>query len=197
MQETTADVRRDITETRARIAQTLAELDHEVTDRREAVKERVVDVRDRVTGAAAQAQGSLAEFVREHPWMALGAAVAIGALIGRSGADSAAASGAAQASKAIGRGAAGMARSGVTAARGLVHRNGDSETLSSGAGVHHFEHDPATGAIGSSAEDISQGAPADDVGLLDRIGTSVFAMLKGDELLAEMRQEAERISRSA
>ena len=186
MHETTADVRRDIAETRARVSQTLAELDTEIGSRREAVRDRLVSVKAQVTDPVARAQDSISAFIQEHPWVALGVAVAAGVLVSSTGADAAAASGAANATRAAGRGIS-------EAARGLVHRDGSSETVASGAGSHSFSHDPATGAIGSSSEDLGQ--PTDGGGVFYRLSSGLIEAVGGDQLLAEMRREAEKFAR--
>lgn len=202
MQETTADVRRDIEETRARVSAALAELNAEVTERKDAVTDKVVDARDSVATALTQAQSTITDFAREHPWYALGAAVGLGMLIGGSGADRAAArasvdgaksaaSGVKSAAKGAAGAAAGAARSGVEKARELVRRDGGS---ASGAGAT-YAHDPGTGAIGSSAEDTGQADAAGSDSVFYRLQTGIVEAVGGHELLEEMRREAQKFSK--
>lgn len=200
MQETTADVRRDIEETRARVSATLAELNDEVTGRRDAVKAKVTDARDSVATAVTQAQATISDFAREHPWYALGAALGLGMLISATGADRAAgrrslsgarsaATGAKSAAKGAATAAAGVAKSGADKARGLVSRDG---AAASGAGVK-TAHDPQTGAIGSSAGDIGQAGSGSDGGVFYRLQNGIVEAVGGDVLLEEMRREAQKI----
>lgn len=71
MANSSSDVRREIARTRERMSETIDQIDTEIAERVGAAK-RKVDVM---------------QLAREHPWPALGVAVAIGALIGGSGAD--------------------------------------------------------------------------------------------------------------
>lgn len=199
MQETTADVRRDIEETRARVTQTLSALQSEVSGRKTAITDRVVAVKDGVATAGDSVQGTIVGFAREHPWYALATAVGIGLVIGRTGADEAAArataSGATSAAKSVAGTTAGVARAGVDRAKGLFHREGDTATVAAGAGVHNFRHDPAVGAIGSSAEDTGQtDAEAEESGIVYRLQTGIIEALGGDVLLQSMREEAAKIA---
>ena len=199
MQETTEAVRRDIEATRMRVSQTLAELNGEVSGRRDAVTETIASARETVVTAGSQIQSTVTEFAREHPWYAVGAAVALGMLIGRSGADVAAArgvaSGAGAAAKGVGGAAAGAAKSATTKVKSLVGRDGSGEHVASGAGMHAFDHDPSAGAIGSSAEDTGQ---VDQVagagGILRRLEAGLVDVVGGDALLADMRREAGKLS---
>jgi ElaB/YqjD/DUF883 family membrane-anchored ribosome-binding protein len=177
MHETTADVRRDIEETRVRVSRTLAELETEVGSRKDAVVERVVALRDGVTSAGSTVQETIADFAREHPWYALATAVGIGLVIGRTGADEAA------------------ARAGVDKAKGLLHRTGESESVASNAGAVEFTHDPQTGAIGSSSEDLGQPDAPAEPGIAYRLQAGIVEALGGNELLEAMRMEAGRIGR--
>ena len=198
MQETTTDVRRDIEETRARVTQTLAEIEGEINSRTDAVKHRVADARDSVASVASQAQSAIVDFAREHPWYALGAALGIGLVIARSGADEAAVRGAiggtTSAARGIGGAAAGAARAGAEKAKGLVHRGASGESVASGAG-HAYDHDPNVGAIGSSAEDTGQLDTAARGGIFYRLQTGLVEAVTSSELVAEMRREAEKIGR--
>lgn len=193
MHETTADVRRDIEETRARVTRTLAELQDEVGSRRSAVTERVVAVKDGVTSTAARAQDGVADFAREHPWYALAAALGIGLVIGRSGADEAAVRGAVNGTRTAAASAGGAvadaAHAGVDKVKALVHRDADT----SSAGLHATAHDPGTGAIGSSAEDTGELDAAEESGIMYRLRTGIVEALGVPELLASMREEADRI----
>jgi len=200
MHETTADVQRDIAETRARISQTLSELEADVSGRKAAVRERVDAVRDRAsavrdgaTGAVARAQSVVTDLAREHPWGALVAAIGIGIVLARTGADAAAVHGVVGAAKGLGTATASGARSGVTAVKGLVSRGGGSETVASGAGVHAYTHDPATGAIGSSAEDTGE---LEEPSVMYRLSEGLIEAVLSDELIEEMRREAGRIGRA-
>lgn len=198
MQETTADVRRDIEETRARVTQTLNALQSEVGGRKTAITERVVAVKDGIASAGDSVQERVADFAREHPWYALATAVGIGLVIGRSGADTAAARGAASGASAAARSVAGAttaaAQAGTERVKGLFHRDGETETVASGAGVHHFQHDPTVGAIGSSAEDTGQtDVVEEESGIVYRLQTGIIEALGGDVLLQSMREEAAKI----
>lgn len=174
MHETTADVRRDIEETRDRVSRTLAELESEVGSRKEIVVERVVALRDGVSSAGATVQETVADFAREHPWYALATAVGIGLVIARSRVDEAAAKATVEGTKrAAGATAAATtsaARAGMDKAKGIVQRNGDgnSDTVSVAA----------------------------EPGLLDRLGSGIFESLGGNDLLESMRTEAARIGRA-
>lgn len=211
MHETTADVRRDIEETRVRVSRTLAELETEVGSRKDAVVERVVALRDGVTSAGSTVQETIADFAREHPWYALATAVGIGLVIGRTGADEAAARAALDSTKQAASAAADStkraattaasatvtaARSGVDKAKGLLHRNGDSESVASNAGAVQFTHDPQTGAIGSSSEDLGQADAPAGSGILYRLQSGIVEAIGGNELLEAMRMEAGRIGRA-
>lgn len=176
MHETTADVRRDVEETRVRVSRTLAELQGEVDGRKEIVVERVVAVRNGVASAGASVQETVADFAREHPWYALAAAVGLGLVIARSGVDEAAA-----------RAAAGGAKRAADAAGAAVATTPDANPA--------VAHDPQTGAIGSSSEDLAQADSVEGPGLLDRLGSGIFATLGGNELLDSMRAEAAKIGR--
>ena len=203
MHETTADVRRDIEETRARVSQTLGQLQEEVGERRSAVTERVVAVKDRVETTAESVQDSVVDFAREHPWYALAAAVGVGLLIGRSGADEAAARGAVSgtrnAATSVAGATASAARAGAEKAKGLVRRGGDDPRPDgqavSAAGMHATAHQPATGAIGSSAEDTGELDAAPESGIMYRLRTGIVEVLGVNELLAQMRAEADRFGR--
>ena len=211
MHETTADVRRDIEETRVRVSRTLAELETEVGSRKDAVVERVVALRDGVTSAGSTVQETIVDFAREHPWYALATAIGIGLAIGRTGADEAAARAAIDATKQAATAAADAtkqgataaaaatvtaARTGVDKAKGLLHRNGDSASVASSAGAVEFTHDPQTGAIGSSSEDLGQqDAPAGS-GIVYRLQSGIVEAIGGNELLEAMRMEAGRIGRA-
>ena len=197
MQESTTDVRRDIEETRARVTQTLAELEGEIASRTDAVKDRVAGARDSVSSIATQAQSAVTDFAREHPWYALGAALGIGLVIARSGADEAAAraavGGTSSAAKGISGAAAGAARAGVDKAKGLVHRGSPGEDHGASIGGHAVGHDPAVGAIGSSAEDTGELDAASRGGIFYRLQTGLVEAVTNSDLVAEMRREAEKI----
>jgi len=79
----TSSIRREMAATRNEMAQDVAELEQRASERVQAVKQRL----------------DVSRVVREHPWPALGAAVALGAIIAGSGADEAAASATVSATK--------------------------------------------------------------------------------------------------
>jgi hypothetical protein len=83
MSDSISSVRREIAHTRERMTETIDEIDSEISERVNAVKRRV----------------DVVQWAREHPWPALGVAVAIGAAIGGSGADEKAAAATATAAK--------------------------------------------------------------------------------------------------
>lgn len=207
MHETTADVRRDIEETRVRVSRTLAELETEVGSRKDAIVERVVALRDGVTSAGSTVQETIVDFAREHPWYALATAIGIGLVIGRTGADEAAARAAIDSAKQAAAAAADStrqaaaatvtaARGSVDKAKGLLHRNGDSASVASSAGAVQFTHDPQTGAIGSSSEDLAQPDTSAESGIVYRLQSGIVEAIGGNELLEAMRMEAGRIGRA-
>ena len=83
MTSSSSNVRREIARTRERMTETIDEIDNEIAERVSAAK-RKVDVM---------------QLAREHPWPALTIAIAIGGLIGASGADEKAAAATATAAK--------------------------------------------------------------------------------------------------
>lgn len=196
MHETTADVRRDIEETRARVSRTLAELEGEVDGRRAAVTERVVAVKDGVASTATRVQDTVATFAREHPWYALGAAVGIGLLVGRSRADEAAAravvSGTRNAASSTAAAAGNAARAGTDKVKSLVQRDREAHAPTA-AGISADPHDARVGAIGSSAEDTGALDAAEESGIMYRLRTGVVEALGVPDLLAQMREEADKL----
>lgn len=191
-QATTDEIRRDIEETRARVSQALAELDGEITSRKDAVQDRIAGARESVTGAADSVQTAIVDFAREHPWYALGAAVGLGLLIGRSGADEAAAKAALDGGKAAAQGlagaAAGAAKAGADKARSLVHPDHSGHSVAG-----EVAHDPQLGAVGSSAEDTGQVNMAPG-GLLDRLQSQLADAVARSGLVEEMKREAAKLS---
>src|SRR5436305_13443185 len=88
MTDTRSDIRREMAETRDRMASDLEAIKDHVTSPVRTARQRL----------------DVAQLVREHPWPALGAAVLLGSIVGSSGADvkavSATASGAKRAARA-------------------------------------------------------------------------------------------------
>lgn len=116
MQSSTDDIRYDMHQTRTELDGTIAE------------------VRERVSGTIANARGTvreafdLAEHTRQHPWLAMGAAMAVGALIGATGA-------AGKAAHAVGDAGEAVADRASDAKDALVDRvRGDGWTPTPGAG---------------------------------------------------------------
>lgn len=135
-------------ETRDVMSQDIKELEHRASERVRAVKDRL----------------DVGRVIREHPWPAIGAAVALGAIIGGSGADETAASAAASAAKKASIATVGAAKQ---AAQKL-----------------HSREEPSVEASKSTTHDESS-----KPGLIDRlfngIGTSVAGGL--DRVLDDMR----------
>ena len=104
------DVRYEIALTKGHMAETASEL-------RQRVAERKAELASRV---------DVAEFARQHPWIALGIALSAGALLSGTGADAKAARAGVQAAKRSPRAAADLARkapgAAAGAAMGLVNR---------------------------------------------------------------------------
>ena len=75
MTDTTSDIRREMAETRDRMARDVEAIKDHVTSPVRTAKQRL----------------DVAQLVREHPWPALGAAVLLGSIVGSSGADAKAA----------------------------------------------------------------------------------------------------------
>jgi hypothetical protein len=71
----TSSIRREMAATRTEMAQDVEELEHRASERVQAVKQRL----------------DVGRVIRDNPWPALGAAIALGAIIAGSGADEAAA----------------------------------------------------------------------------------------------------------
>jgi hypothetical protein len=160
MSETTHAVQRDIALTRERMSETIAELDARISHRVAVVKERV----------------DVAQFVQDHPWIALGAALGVGVLLAGSGADATAARATVRAAKTAPGTTAGLARKGWDAAVSKVR--GDS-----------------AGSDETKSAD-SPERPA-EAGFTDRVRDTITRALGVDELIGQMRTAAEEITRPA
>jgi hypothetical protein len=154
MTESTSDVQRDIEETRVRMSETIAELDAQISSRVEAVKEKL----------------DVSRLIRDHPWIALTAAVGAGVLLAGTGADAKAV----RAAKGAPGATAGLARRGWGAATSLVRRDGDADVASEGTQTEHAEP-----------------------GLGDRLKDSISRAIGVDELIGQMRDAAAELARPA
>jgi hypothetical protein len=156
MSERTSDVQRDIALTRERMSETIAELDAQISDRVATVKERL----------------DVMHVVQQHPWPALAVAVGLGVLLAGTGADAKAARAAVRAAKGAPRATADLARRGLDAAKGVMHRNGDGE--------------------GQTDVEVVQ-----EPGLADRVRSTITRAIGIDELMSQMRDAAAELSRPA
>jgi hypothetical protein len=111
MNDRTAEVQRDIAQTRERMSETIAELDTQIA-------RRVATVKDKL---------DVMQLVQEHPWPALAIAVGLGVLLGGTGADAKAARATIRAAKAAPGTTADLASRGLDAAKGLIGRDGDGD----------------------------------------------------------------------
>ena len=149
------------------MAETRSEMADDVDALRARAAERVHAVTRRL---------DVAQLIREHPWPALGAAVALGAIIAGSGADEAAAAATVKAAKNASRATADAAKRTVEKVR--RHQSGDE-----------------------NASEQFQGGP-ERPGMLDRLFEGVGLSLAGgldrilDEMRAASRQWGARMARS-
>jgi hypothetical protein len=90
----TSSIRQEMAQTRSEMARDIEELEHRASERVQSVKQRL----------------DVGKVIRENPWPALGAAVALGAIVAGSGADKAAASATASAAKKASRATADAAK---------------------------------------------------------------------------------------
>jgi ElaB/YqjD/DUF883 family membrane-anchored ribosome-binding protein len=150
MDQSIEGVRRDLELTRARMSETVDELANRITQPVQVLRQRL-DAR---------------RAVREHPWLALGVAIAAGVLLGSTRADVKAA----RATTAAARRAGSAARGGAVALLGKVRRRGD------GAGD-------------------DDGAPAGR-GFLAKLGDQLADVLEGPlaEVVGEVRRASEEIA---
>jgi hypothetical protein len=163
MSTSSSNVRREIAHTRERMNETIDQIDSEIAERVSAAKQKV----------------DVVQLVREHPWPALTIAVALGALIGGSGADEKAAAATAHAAKR----AAGASSD---AAKKLVSK------------VRERKHSPKADRTIEAESHAAKAEP----GIGDRILAAASAPLQGaiDRILDEMRgasrELGERLARS-
>jgi ElaB/YqjD/DUF883 family membrane-anchored ribosome-binding protein len=109
MNESTADVQRDIALTRERMSETIAELDARISERVAVIKERL----------------DLTQLVEDHPWPALAVAVGVGVLLAGTRADAKAAQATVRVAKGAPGATADLARRGWDAATSAVGHEGD------------------------------------------------------------------------
>jgi hypothetical protein len=163
MTDSISSVRREIAHTRERMTETIDEIEGEISDRANAVK-RKMDVM---------------QYAREHPWPALSVAVAIGALIGGSGADEKAASATAIAAKRA-------ASATSDAAKNLVAKVKERRSSSKAEPFRHAETRAENSGPGFG-DRIIAAATAPLGGAIDRLL---------DELRVASRDLGERLARS-
>lgn len=157
MQPTVDDVRYDLAMTRARMAATLEEIEERFDEGKGAVRQRVEQARQAL---------DVRDLAREHPWMALGAAMAIGMLVGGSGADRRAAAAVSDAARAV----PGAAMGAGAAIAGKVK-----------------------GLRGSDAGDLADASATDpgaeqEPGFFDRVAGRLGEALQLDRLVAELAE---------
>ena len=128
--EKTADVRREIDETRQQMAATAAELDARIHAKVDAVKQKL----------------DVADHVRAHPWPALAIALVAGAAVAASGADRKAASATTRAAK---RAPRATVRAVKATATGAAHVAGSAVSrLRGGHDDDESDHDGSDGLVG-------------------------------------------------
>lgn len=164
MQPTVDDVRYDLAMTRARMAATLEALDQRLDEGKSAVSQKVNHVR--------QALG-VRDFAREHPWMAIGAAMAVGMLVAGSGADRRAASAISDTARAV-PGAA-MGAGNAIAGKVKELRGGGDDAEASGV----------------------EAAEAQEPGFFDRIAGRIGEALQLDRFVAELAEASRSFTPSA
>ena len=111
MTEETAEIVREMDATRARMARDIDQLEARAAEKVQAVKQRL----------------DVAQLVRDNPWTALGAAVALGALVGGSGADEKAAVATVAGVKAGAKAAASASENAVSVVKEKLHSSDDAE----------------------------------------------------------------------
>ena len=111
MSESTSDIRQEMAATRDRMSRDIDQLESRASEKVQAVKQRL----------------DLGQLVRDHPWPALGAAVALGALVGGSGADEKAAVATVAGAKAGAKAAASASRNAVSGVMEKLHSSDDAE----------------------------------------------------------------------
>jgi hypothetical protein len=112
----TSSIRREMAETRIEMSHTAEDIKGRVTEPFRSAKRRL----------------DVGRVIREHPWSAIGVAVAIGAAIGGSGADEAAAGATAEAAKRASRASVDAAKSAVEKVRAR-HEESELASVSSAA----------------------------------------------------------------
>ena len=111
MTQETAEIVREMDATRAQMARDIDQLQARASEKVQAVKQRL----------------DVGQLVRDHPWPALGAAVALGALIGGTGADTKAAVATVAGAKAGAKAATDASKSAVSAVKEKIHSSDDAE----------------------------------------------------------------------
>ncbi len=166
MQPTVDDVRYDLAMTRARMAATLEALDQRLDEGKGAVSQRV----DRARQAL-----DVRDIAREHPWMAIGAALAVGMLVAGTRADRRAAGAIGDAARAVPGAAMGAGSSIVGRVRELRERGG---------------REPGE-AEGMTAAD------SQDPGFFDRIAGRLGDALQLDRFVAELAEASRSFAPAA
>jgi|SRR5688500_19027460 len=159
------EVERSMEATRGRMAATVAELDEAVSARVDAVKENI----------------DLRRLVVEHPWPSLFLALGAGILLARSGADERAAHAAADAARRAPSATRRSAKRAANAARAAARRRREAEESI-------VEEVVVVADVDAGFEDAS-----DESTRPQGIAMRVSKALHGDELLDDMRGEADRI----
>lgn len=157
MQPTVDDVRYDLAMTRARMAATLEEIEERFDEGKGAVRQRVEQARQVL---------DVRDLAREHPWMALGAAMAIGLLVAGSGADRRAASAVTDTARALPGAAMGAGSAIADKVKGL--RGSDAGDAEDARTTGH--------------------EPAHEPGFFDRIAGRLGEALQLDRLVAELAE---------
>jgi ElaB/YqjD/DUF883 family membrane-anchored ribosome-binding protein len=157
MQPTVDDVRYDLAMTRARMAATLEEIEERLDEGKGAVRQRVDQARQAL---------DVRDFAREHPWMAVGAAMAIGMLVAGSGADRRAASAVTDTARAL-----------------------PGAAMGAGSAIA----DKVKGLRGTDAGDAGDAPAADagaeqEPGFFDRVASRLGEALQLDRLVAELAE---------
>lgn len=155
MQPTVDDVRYDLAMTRARMAATLEELDQRLDEGKSAVTQKVEQARQAL---------DVRDFAREHPWMAIGAAMAVGMLVAGSGADRRAAGAIGDAARAVPGAAMGAGSAIAGKVKGLRGGSDDADVA------------PA------------ESAEAQEPGFFDRIAGRLGDALQLDRFVAELAE---------
>lgn len=140
-----ANIRREIVHTRERMTETIDEIESEISERVTAAKRKL----------------DMTRVVREHPWSALGVAVAIGALIGGTGADEKAAAATATAAKRAARASADGAKHVVQTVK--ASRKASASEQPRQAHAQHTDESPGW------SDRLVAAASAPLTGVLDRV----------------------------